>query len=137
MGDRKYRQRGYQDSGRDREPREKRPEKKPETFGPRTPSMPAKREVIRCASCATILPPGLDLSGKCLRCGFELRSCKMCSYFDPSARFECTQPIQERIARKTAHNTCPFYMIRSTIERETSTAKPLDARAAFENLFKK
>ena len=135
MGDRKYRQRGYQDTGR--EEREKRPAKKPETFGPRAISMPGKREVIRCASCATILPPGLDLNGKCLKCGFELHSCKMCAYFDTSARFECTQPIKERIARKTAHNTCQFYMVRSTIERETSTAKPLDARAAFENLFKK
>jgi hypothetical protein len=137
MGDRKYRQRGYQDSDRDREPREKRPGKRPETFGPRQLSMPGKREVIRCASCATILPPGLDLNGKCLRCGFELHSCKMCTYFDTSARFECTQPITARIPRKDAHNECQLFMIRSTIERETSTSKPLDARAAFENLFRK
>jgi len=136
MGDRRYRQRGYQDSG-DREPREKRPGKKPETFGPRMLSMPGKREVIRCASCATILPPGLDLNGKCLRCGSELHSCKMCTYFDTSARWECTQPIKERTPRKDAHNKCTLFMVRSTIERETSTAKPLDARAAFENLFKK
>jgi hypothetical protein len=137
MGDRKYRQRGYQDSGRDREPREKRPGKRAETFGPRQLSMPGKREVIRCASCAAILPPGLDLNGKCLRCGFELHSCKMCAYFDTSARFECSQPLKERIPRKDAHNDCSLYMVRSTIERETSTSKPLDARSAFENLFKK
>jgi hypothetical protein len=137
MGDRKYRQRGYQDSGRDREPREKRPGKRPETFGPRQLSMPGKREVIRCASCAAILPAGLDLNGKCLRCGFELHSCKMCTYFDTSARFECSQPIKERIPRKDAHNNCPLYMVRSTIERETSSSRPLDARSAFENLFKK
>jgi hypothetical protein len=137
MGDRKYRQRGYQDSGRDREPREKRPGNKPETFGPRQLAMPGKREVIRCASCAAILPPGIDLNGKCLRCGFELHSCKMCAYFDTSARFECSQPIKERIPRKDAHNNCPLYMVRSTIERETSSSRPLDARSAFENLFKK
>jgi hypothetical protein len=137
MGDRKYRQRGYQDSGRDREPREKRPGKRPETFGPRQLSMPGKREVIRCASCAAILPAGLDLNGKCLRCGFELHSCKMCAYFDTSARFECTQPIKERIPRKDAHNNCQLFMVRSTIERETSSSRPLDARSAFENLFKK
>jgi hypothetical protein len=99
--------------------------------------MPGKREVIRCASCATLLPPGLDLTGQCLRCGFELRSCKQCVYFDTSARFECTQPIKERITRKDAHNECPFYVIRTTVERETSTSKPLDARSAFESLFKK
>jgi len=58
-------------------------------------------------------------------------------YFDTSARFECTQPIKERITRKDARNDCPFYAIRTTVERETSTSKPLDARSAFESLFKK
>ena len=135
MGDRKYRQRGYQDPGR--EERKERPPKRPETFGPRTPAMPGKREVVRCASCAAILPPGYDPNGRCFRCGFELRSCRMCAYFDTSARFECTQPIKERVPRKDAHNDCPFYIVRSTIERETSTSKPLDARSAFESLFRK
>jgi len=138
MSDRKYRQRGYQDSGTNREPRAPKPQgPRPERFGPRTPNLMGKREVIRCASCATILPPGLDLTGKCLKCGFELRSCKMCSHFDPSARFECTQPIKVRIAKKDAHNDCTLFMVRSTIERETSSSRPLDARSAFENLFKK
>jgi hypothetical protein len=135
MGDRKYRQRGYQDSGR--EEREKRPAKRPETYGPRTPAMPGKREVVRCASCATLLPAGLDVTGQCLRCGFELRSCKQCTYFDTSARFECTQPIKARITKKDAGNECPFYAVRTTVERETSTSRPLDARSAFESLFKK
>jgi len=134
---RMYRQRGYMDSGAERERPDKKPGPKKDYFGPKTPTMPGKREVVRCASCATILPPGLDLNGKCLRCGLELHSCKMCTYFDTSARFECTQPIKERIPRKDAHNDCTFYMIRTTVERETSTSKPLDARQAFENLFRK
>ncbi len=135
--DRKYRQRGYMDSGRDREPREHKTGPKPERFGPRTPAMPGKREVTRCASCATLLPVGIDFTGKCLRCGFELHSCKQCSFFDTSARFECTQPITARIPKKDARNECNFYTPRTTIERETSTSRPLDARQAFENLFKK
>jgi hypothetical protein len=137
MGDRKYRQRGYQDSGRDREPREKRPGTKPETFGPKTPKLMGKREVVRCASCAAILPLGYDLNGTCFRCGFELHSCKQCVFFDTSARNECTRPITERIPRKDAKNTCTLYSARTTVERETSTSRPLDARSAFENLFKK
>src|SRR5574337_832401 len=135
--DRKYRQRGYMDSGRDRERPEKTPRPKTESFGPKTPAMPGKREVVRCASCATLLPPGIDLSGQCPRCGFELHSCKQCVYFDTSARFECTQPITARIPRKDARNHCNLFAARTTIERETSTAKPLDARQAFENLFRK
>ena len=135
--DRKYRQRGYMDSGRDREPREHKTGPKPERFGPRTPAMPGKREVTRCASCATLLPVGIDFTGTCPRCGFELHSCKQCAFFDTSARFECTQPITARIPKKDARNHCNFYSPRTTIERETSTSRPVDARPAFENLFKK
>ena len=134
--DRKYRQRGYQDSDRDRP--EKGPSaKKPEMFGPRTPAMPGKRSVLRCAGCAALLPTGIDPQGKCPRCGFELHSCKQCAYFDTSSRFECTRPIPQRIAKKDAKNDCSFYAPRLTVERETSTSRPLDARSAFENLFKK
>jgi hypothetical protein len=50
------------------------------------------------------------------------------------------QPIKERIAKKDERNDCTLYEIRVTREKETSTpasARPTDARAAFENLFKK
>jgi hypothetical protein len=139
MGDRKYRQRGYQDSDSDRE--RARPQKpsgpREERIGPRTIAMPGKRMVIRCAGCGTVLPANTDTSGPCPRCAYPLHSCKQCVFFDPSARFECLKPVTERIPQKAAANACTFYKPRTTIERETSSPKPTDARAAFENLFKK
>lgn len=145
----KYRQPGYQD--RDREPRaQEQPRKKAEerksgpprwdhALGPRPVNLPGTRAVSRCAQCGTVLQ-GLPADGKCPKCGFELHSCKQCSYFDPGSRFECMQPVKERIAKKDARNDCEFYEMRVTREKETSTpasARPNDARAAFENLFKK
>jgi len=121
----------------DRGQPEQRPRKKPETFGPRQLAMPSARTVSRCASCGKLLPVDLDPQGKCPHCGFELHSCKQCTHFDTSARWECTQPIPQRIPRKDAKNDCSFYSLRATVERETSTSKPLDARQAFESLFKK
>jgi hypothetical protein len=50
------------------------------------------------------------------------------------------QPVQVRIPKKDARNECPLYEIRVTREKETSTPatlRPNDARAEFENLFKK
>jgi hypothetical protein len=50
------------------------------------------------------------------------------------------KPVKERIAKKDARNLCELYEIRVTHEKETSTPaslRPNDARAAFENLFKK
>ena len=141
MSDRKYRQRGYQDSGEPQRRSAEKPVKK-DTFGPRPVQMPGTRMVSRCAQCGTVLQAVGELPERCPKCGFELHSCKQCTYFDPSSRFECMQPIPERIARKDAKNTCTFYAIRVIREKETSTpasaaSRPDDARRAFENLFKK
>jgi predicted RNA-binding Zn-ribbon protein involved in translation (DUF1610 family) len=145
----KYRQHGYQD--RDREERkgsgekfgEKSgpapPPKRDNTFGPRPVNLPGTHAVSRCTQCGTVLQ-GMTTTGQCPKCGFELHSCKQCMYFDPGARFECMQPIKERIAKKDLRNECTFYEIRVTREKETSTPatlKPSSARAAFDNLFKK
>lgn len=147
MSDRKYRQRGYQDSDRDRRQKSSggRPGPRPETYGPRTPNLPGAHTVVRCGSCGTILPADFDPNGRCPRCGFELHSCKQCAYFDSAARFECSQPVPVRIARKDVRNECTFYAPRATVERQTSpgagTGPSLrasnDPRQAFENLFKK
>jgi hypothetical protein len=144
LSDRKYRQRGYQDSGqssqkRDDPERLSKPLKK-DTFGPRAIQMPGTRTVSRCSQCGTLLESLSEPVGQCPKCGFELHSCKQCTYFDTSSRFECTQPIPERIPRKDQRNDCTFYSMRMMVEKETSTPKalrPTDARQAFDNLFKK
>jgi phage FluMu protein Com len=142
LSDRKYRQRGYQDS-REEKPRPnagEKPAKKDDTFGPRPVQMPGTRMVSRCSQCGALLQGVSNLDSKCPKCGFELHSCKQCTYFDPSSRFECMQPVPERVARKDARNECTFYEIRVTREKETSTGSPTrpnDARQAFDNLFKK
>jgi len=116
-----------------------RPAKKQDTFGPRAIQMPGRRNVSRCSQCGTVLQVLTEPLGQCPKCGFELHSCKQCSYFDPSSRFECTQPIPERIPRKDVRNDCTFYSIRVMVEKETSASsvRTDDARKAFENLFKK
>lgn len=125
------------DSGKSRDERLPRP--KPETFGPKTPQMPEKRLISRCAQCGKVLPAGVDANGKCPHCGFELHSCKQCTHFDTSARFECNQPIAARIPKKDARNECGYYALRVTLERQTSpgSSRSDDPRAAFEALFKK
>ena len=140
MSDRKYRQHGYQDSGEKREPRSAEKPARKDTFGPRPLQMPGTHTVSRCAQCGTLLPSGTEPTSKCPKCGFALHSCRQCTYFDTSSRFECSQPIPERIARKDERNDCTFYSMRVRVEKETSTpaaSRPTDARQAFENLFKK
>ena len=143
MSDRKYRQHGYMDRGEEKargqghSGGETRP--KENLGGPRALQMPGKREVSRCAQCGVVLPMLGEPPANCPKCGFALHSCKQCTHFDPATRFECRQPIPERVARKDQANNCTFYAIKVSVERETSTGatRPADARQAFENLFKK
>ena len=144
----KYRQHGYQD--RDYQSRKGSGEKSGEKsgagapkrdnmFGPRPVNLPGTHTVSRCTQCGTVLQ-GTTGDGKCPKCGFDLHSCKQCTYFDPGSRFECMQPVKERIAKKDERNACGLYEIRVTREKETSTPaslRPNDARTAFDNLFKK
>src|SRR5829696_5434987 len=100
--DRKYRQRGYQDSDRDRGPKPQGPRPAPEPGapdgarrisqdGPRNINMPGYREVIRCSQCGTVVTGEVTLDTKCLKCGTDLRACSQCASFDPGSRFECMQ----------------------------------------------
>lgn len=152
--ERKYRQRGYMDSGKP-EKKERPPESRPrpEQIGPRTPRMVGTVTRARCTNCGNVLQQGFDLSGQCPRCQFELHSCKQCVHFDTAARFECTQPIPKRIPRKDARNECTFFELRVTVEKDTAPSAPVsgppsaaashnsyrphDARKAFDDLFKK
>ena len=156
MSERKYKQRGYQDTGKpERKERPPAPSGGPprqEHIGPRTPRMVGRVTRARCANCGAVLPPGFDSNGKCPQCQSELHSCKQCMHFDTGARFECTEPIPERIPRKDVKNECTFFAMRTLVEKDTSPAssmpKPVaavptaglstdSARRAFDNLFKK
>jgi hypothetical protein len=145
MSDRKYRQRGYQDEPRAREPKRERPAPEPRApgrplqhaAGPKTPNLMASHEVFRCSRCGNRLGTPVDIEARCSRCGVDLHACIQCASFDTSARFECSQDtLTARITPKDARNTCPLFSPRTTIERETGTQGPPSARQAFDDLFK-
>ncbi|HKW26129.1 MAG TPA: hypothetical protein VJN48_10125 [Terriglobales bacterium] len=139
--ERKYKQRGYMDRGGTEDKRESREQERPRKVlgGPRTVLMPGTREVSRCAQCGVLIQNLAEPAGQCSKCGAALHSCKQCKYFDPGSRFECRQPVAERVARKDAANSCTFFAMKVTVEKETTSGgvRADDARRAFENLFKK
>jgi len=147
MSDRKYRQRGYQDDDRNRPPRPEAARPAPEPGapagarrlsqdGPRPVNMPGFREVVRCAQCGAVIDAEVGFESRCTRCGVELHSCSQCTYFDPGSRFECMQPVPARMSPKNARNPCTLYTARTTVERETTSPRPDNARKAFDDLFK-
>jgi hypothetical protein len=155
MSERKYRQRGYQDTDRERERPRQGPQERPpgppkgaQRDGPRRMQMPGFQEVLRCSLCGALIPPPLEISAEsqCPKCRADLHTCKNCRYFDTGAQFECTQPIPARITKKDIRNNCQYFMARTSIERETRDSggssstgvnRSVDPRSAFDNLFKK
>jgi hypothetical protein len=158
--DRKYRQRGYQDSGdRPKGPRpegsggDKKPEREPgapagarriSSEGARNPRMMTSRQVARCSRCGTIVDAEIMSLSKCPKCQVSLRSCIQCVNFDPSATYECAVRLPARVSPKDAANDCQHFSGRTTFERETTAApshnsnpkEPSGAKKAFDDLFK-
>jgi hypothetical protein len=161
--DRKYSHRGYRDAERQEKHEKKdRPDRRPpqggprgatDHLGPRTPRMVGTVTRARCSNCGAVLATGFDPNEKCPKCSFDLHCCKQCRFFDTGAQFECTQSIPVRITPKDVKNNCKLYEFRTTVEKDTAPTtytqpaqaqaaapvpgRPMDARQAFENLFKK
>jgi hypothetical protein len=158
--DRKYRQHGYQDSDRSRNNGQNgdsrpRPPQGPRSMqdpaGPRLPRLVQSVAASRCYNCAMALAGGTDFKGNCPKCGVALHCCKQCAHFEPSTRFQCLKPIPARIPLKDQMNECELFSARVTVSRDgapppapvnappapNAVRTPNDARAAFDNLFKK
>lgn len=158
--DRKYRQSGYMDSERGQhrdQGRPRPPQGGPKTLqdasGPRLPRLVQSVTASRCYSCSTVLPAGTDFKANCPKCAAALHCCKQCTNFEPATRFQCVKPIPARIPYKDQLNECELFSPRVTVMRDgappahapthgvpvapADVRTPNDARAAFDNLFKK
>ncbi len=138
----KYRHRGYRDS-----------EYKSEKKGPSQPRNPAERQlrhmmdrsatlVLRCHQCSAVAGTGegIALDAACSGCNAALHVCRNCKYFDTGARWECRAEITQPVQDKVAANGCALFEANTVLDatgRRSGTAAPSDARAAFDNLFKK
>ena len=149
------------DESRDRESNGQRSGERPKPSGPRPPidvtgpRLPRLLQTVaaaRCFNCSGMLPVDVDFKGACPKCGAALHCCKQCAHFDTSTRFQCVKPIAARIAVKDQANECALFGSRVTVARDAAPAgqnggmpkaaapaprTPQDARAAFDNLFRK
>ncbi|MGE5235049.1 MAG: hypothetical protein ACM3O7_01720 [Acidobacteriota bacterium] len=144
MSDRKYKHRGYQDSGGYEErkpPARQQPGPKPgPEQGPRGRGLGAPTAtVFRCRVCGAKQNAGvsLPLEATCDSCGNDLHTCSNCVNFDPSRPNECRKPILARIASKAKRNACELFAPNTVQEFAQDKAAVSDPRAAFDALFKK
>ncbi len=70
----------------------------------------------------------------CSGCGRELKICKNCAHYDPSAHHECREPQAEFVQDKERANFCDYFAPRADGGKNGS-GKADEARKNFEDLF--
>lgn len=153
VSDRKYKHRGYQDSGtssysngggqRPQTPRYDPPPRRMEDaprgrtaggFGP---------DAFKCNKCGQIRHSLGELTHEdaCNGCGADLHTCGNCRFFDTTTLWECRENIPARVVGKHAKNTCALFQPKIVKDLAADKGKqPVtenDARKAFDALFKK
>ena len=141
MPDRKYRQKGYQDSAR-----ASRPDASSGGVAGRLEGAPRGRgsetnraEVFRCKGCGEKADPEFSAGALCRRCGAALHACAQCRHFDTGAPRQCRKPVPVLVPSKTAQNDCSLF--EPTLVADLTGSKaggtPDQARSAFDKLFGK
>jgi hypothetical protein len=151
--DRKYKHRGYQDSGgfgshtgnsqrQSQPPREflkERLEDAPRGrtaggFGP---------DAFKCNKCSQIRHNLGELTHEdvCNGCGADLHTCGNCRFFDTTTLWECRENIPVRVVGKHAKNICTFFTPKIVkdlaADKGQKLQTPDEARKAFDALFNK
>jgi hypothetical protein len=155
LSDRKYKHRGYQDSGggygqSGNTPRPQGP--RPDYQPPRQRLEDAPRgrtaggfgpDAFKCNKCGQIRHSLGELTSAdlCNGCGADLHTCGNCRFFDSTTLWECRENIPARVVGKHAKNECTFFQPKIVKDLAADKGKqPVsenDARKAFDALFKK
>lgn len=100
---------------------------------------------MTCWQCGRTLhlPAGDKVSTRatCAQCDADLHVCRNCRHFDPVSHNECREVMAEPVRQKDRNNYCDYFspvtVTNPTGPRASGQALPGDARAKFDQLFKK
>ena len=95
-----------------------------------------------CWNCGR--PTGLEgkimRSDSCQQCLADLRCCRGCRFFDPTAHFQCREPIDGPIANKEKANFCDYFQVRAAVQAGGKIIRNTDSKEEmkkkFDDLFK-
>lgn len=153
LSDRKYKHRGYQDSGYSSNTggSSQRPQgPRPDFLKERLEDAPRGRtaggfgpDAFKCNKCSQIRHNLGELTSDdaCHGCGADLHTCGNCRFFDTTTLWECRENIPARVVGKHVKNTCgsfqPKIVKDLAADKGSKLQSPDDARKAFDALFKK
>ena len=151
--DRKYKHRGYQDSGgfgSHTGGSQRTPQQPREFLKERLEDAPRGRtaggfgpDAFKCNKCSQIRHNLGELTHEdvCNGCGADLHTCGNCRFFDTTTLWECRENIPARVVGKHTKNTCTFFTPKIVkdlaADKGQKLQSPDEARKAFDALFNK
>ena len=100
-------------------------------------------QVLSCHFCGTTVElqrgEKIQRLDSCSTCNRDLHSCLHCRFYDPGRNNQCTEPEAEWVSDKESSNFCGYFEPSSSLNRMKSGGanRSVDARSAFDDLFKK
>lgn len=92
--------------------------------------------MFACSACGAEQTAPNARAAICVRCESALWSCTHCTHFDPSARFQCREPISAPVRGKAKANDCDRFAPRMTARHAQEVEEsPSTAKSAFDDLF--
>ncbi len=93
-----------------------------------------------CAFCKQEIniDPPVSRNDVCPGCGRDIRCCKNCAFYDPSAYNECKEVMADRIVDKERANFCDYFRLKDdSSPLPAGNDRVKEAKAKLEALFKK
>ena len=97
---------------------------------------------LLCWSCGrpTGIATRVARNDSCEQCMADLRCCRGCRHFDPSARSQCRETIDAPIPQKDKSNFCDFFQMRQAVKGPGGIMQAKDdkddRKHGFDDLFK-
>lgn len=75
----------------------------------------------------------------CPECLADLRCCRGCLFFDPSAFRQCKETVDSAVSIKDKSNFCDWFQLRDAMQTHSGRPNKIDSKDAkknkFDNLF--
>jgi len=101
--------------------------------------MPLSSDDFRCFRCKTpySFQQRVGRRDTCAKCDADLHCCLNCRHYNPGAHNQCNESQAEWVGEKDRANYCDYFEPRRTSTGGEGQGKVKDARARFEDLFRK
>jgi hypothetical protein len=91
---------------------------------------------FRCGA-PNVFKERIGRADTCSKCDADLHCCRNCRHYSPSAHNQCNEPQAEWVREKDRGNFCDYFEPRRGTAGGVEKNRERDARARFEDLFKK